>query len=175
MSRCVRLHNSFVTNCYQRSWGGGIPHSRTPVARLGGPSRIRCCHLPCGVPPRAARCEYALPYGSAGTRQPWFQPSADSPVPAAGDWLSGRAPRSHRGGHWFDPSIAHQVRGYVDLHQVHDGSHSCSQVVSEPVRCRPWRAGVAGAKTASTSITRGSAATLRPIGIVRAAGVALSV
>ena len=28
-----------------------------------------------------------------------------------GDWLSGRAPRSHRGGHWFDPSIAHQVRG----------------------------------------------------------------
>ena len=26
-----------------------------------------------------------------------------------GDWLSGRAPRSHRGGHWFDPSIAHQV------------------------------------------------------------------
>ena len=26
---------------------------------------------------------------------------------AAGDWLSGRAPRSHRGGHWFDPSIAH--------------------------------------------------------------------
>ena len=26
----------------------------------------------------------------------------------AGDWLSGRAPRSHRGGHWFDPSIAHQ-------------------------------------------------------------------
>ena len=27
-----------------------------------------------------------------------------------GDWLSGRAPRSHRGGHWFDPSIAHQVR-----------------------------------------------------------------
>jgi hypothetical protein len=27
-----------------------------------------------------------------------------------GDWLSGRAPRSHRGGHWFDPSIAHSVR-----------------------------------------------------------------
>src|SRR5258707_9659706 len=26
----------------------------------------------------------------------------------AGDWLSGRAPRSHRGGHWFDPSIAHR-------------------------------------------------------------------
>src|SRR6185437_6747443 len=27
---------------------------------------------------------------------------------AMGDWLSGRAPRSHRGGHWFDPSIAHE-------------------------------------------------------------------
>src|SRR4051795_5117612 len=31
-------------------------------------------------------------------------------VPAAGDWLSGRAPRSHRGGHWFDPSIAHPAQ-----------------------------------------------------------------
>src|SRR6266705_1054677 len=30
-----------------------------------------------------------------------------------GDWLSGRAPRSHRGGHWFDPSIAHQVEAQV--------------------------------------------------------------
>src|SRR5487761_279055 len=29
--------------------------------------------------------------------------------PRTGDWLSGRAPRSHRGGHWFDPSIAHRV------------------------------------------------------------------
>jgi hypothetical protein len=27
-----------------------------------------------------------------------------------GDWLSGRAPRSHRGGHWFDPSIAHPAQ-----------------------------------------------------------------
>src|SRR4029077_8512260 len=26
-----------------------------------------------------------------------------------GDWLSGRAPRSHRGGHWFHPSIAHPI------------------------------------------------------------------
>jgi hypothetical protein len=31
-------------------------------------------------------------------------------VGGPGDWLSGRAPRSHRGGHWFDPSIAHQYR-----------------------------------------------------------------
>src|SRR6185437_4659508 len=29
---------------------------------------------------------------------------------AAGDWLSGRALRSHRRGHWFDPSIAHAAQ-----------------------------------------------------------------
>jgi len=38
--------------------------------------------------------------------------------------------------------------------------------------CGPWQPGVAGAKTASTSITRGSAATLRPTDIAWAAGVA---
>jgi hypothetical protein len=29
---------------------------------------------------------------------------------ARGDWLSGRALRSHRRGHWFEPSIAHRTR-----------------------------------------------------------------
>jgi hypothetical protein len=38
---------------------------------------------------------------------------AVQPLLVSGDWLSGRAPRSHRGGHWFDPSIAHQVRAYA--------------------------------------------------------------
>jgi hypothetical protein len=33
----------------------------------------------------------------------------------AGDWLSGRAPRSHRGGHWFDPSIAHPAQKPVAI------------------------------------------------------------
>src|ERR1700677_4943312 len=47
----------------------------------------------------------ALRYGAPGTRQRLRYP---------GDWLSGRAPRSHRGGHWFDPSIAHQQKlGYM--------------------------------------------------------------
>ena len=32
-----------------------------------------------------------------------------------GDWLSGRAPRSHRGGHWFDPSIAHTGQRRVPI------------------------------------------------------------
>jgi hypothetical protein len=46
---------------------------------------------------------------------------------------TGSRPTSHRGGHWFDPSIAHQVRGYVDLHQAHDRSHSCSGKVRRKV------------------------------------------
>jgi hypothetical protein len=29
------------------------------------------------------------------------------PLRQPGDWLSGRAPRSHRGGRWFDSTIAH--------------------------------------------------------------------
>ena len=44
-----------------------------------------------------------------------------------GDWLSGRAPRSHRGGHWFDPSIAHQFR-------------AMNRTSSEPVRALTWGA-----------------------------------
>src|SRR3954447_12583615 len=30
---------------------------------------------------------------------------------APGDWHSGRALRSHRRGHWFEPSIAHRTKG----------------------------------------------------------------
>jgi len=62
----------------------------------------------------------------------------------------------------------------VDLDQDYHGSHSCSQAVSKPVPSRPWRAGAGRAKTASTSITRGNAAILRPIGIAQAVGGALS-
>ena len=57
--------------------------------------------------PRAAEYQDALTYGSAGTRLSRDSALARGLGPAAGDWLSGRAPRSHRGGHWFDPSIAH--------------------------------------------------------------------
>src|SRR5580704_8068342 len=51
----------------------------------------------------------------------WKRRDADMGVgrtrsrPAAGDWLSGRAPRSHRGGHWFDPSIAHPAQRPVPI------------------------------------------------------------
>src|SRR6516225_6699738 len=138
----------------------------------GGPTRVSGARL---TRPRAVYREDALPYGSAGTRLRRGRAPADSSGPATGDWLSGRAPRSHRGGHWFDPSIAHQVRGYAGPFEDGSGSHSCSQVVGESIRSRLWRADVAGAKTASTSITRGSAATPRRIGTARAAGGAWSV
>ena len=39
---------------------------------------------------------------------------------------TGSGPNSHRGGHWFDPSIAHHVRGLWHLYQDRDGSHSCT-------------------------------------------------
>ena len=58
--------------------------------------------------PRAVKMRYSMEAPGlravAGGRWPF----RDNPGPATGDWLSGRAPRSHRGGHWFDPSIAHQ-------------------------------------------------------------------
>ena len=38
---------------------------------------------------------------------------------------------------WLYDKLIIQVSGYVDLGQDHGGSHSCSQVVSGPVRCRP--------------------------------------
>ena len=57
---------------------------------------------------RATRGPDALRYGGAGDDLRAVRRSRF--LPAAGDWLSGRAPRSHRGGHWFDPSIAHPAQ-----------------------------------------------------------------
>src|SRR5580704_19234435 len=67
-----------------------------------------CGAVPCRAPQRCATLWERRDEACRGT---WI-PAASS-GPATGDWLSGRAPRSHRGGHWFDPSIAHQVRGQV--------------------------------------------------------------
>jgi hypothetical protein len=106
----------------------------------GGPPGLRCSRqdgsvsavLPaerirvgCGVPGRTGPRRRASCRGRAGAAaRSWrrarhalvcFSPlSTGIRCAGAGDWLSGRAPRSHRGGHWFDPSIAHQkqqVRG----------------------------------------------------------------
>ena len=93
--------------CPARVGGWSAPRRResqgSPRGAVGG-------H--CGVRLRAASGPDALRYGDAGDEPPEWQASAVSrrrlqSRTAAGDWLSGRAPRSHRGGHWFDPSIAH--------------------------------------------------------------------
>jgi hypothetical protein len=69
----------------------------------------------------AARSRRGPPWCSRGApavmRYPGVRPWRMDSARAEGDWLSGRAPRSHRGGHWFDPSIAHP--------QLHPG---CTQV-----------------------------------------------
>jgi hypothetical protein len=78
-------------------------------------------------------------------------------------------PHSHRGGHWFDPSIAHQVSGYVGLYQR-------SRWGAIPVAragTLPAMAGRRGWGEDSIYFDRsGECRDLRPIGIVRAAGVA---
>ena len=93
-----------------------------------GCSRLRACGLPAaqvrglarGRRRRPAAGCPALPVLSRGCRAGVAARPACATLggaradrscpPAAGDWLSGRAPRSHRGGHWFDPSIAHSIR-----------------------------------------------------------------
>ena len=40
--------------------------------------------------------------------------TGSNPVPTSGDWRRGSALPSHGRGHWFDPSIAHQLAGFND-------------------------------------------------------------
>src|SRR3954454_21543669 len=58
---------------------------------------------------------------------------------ASGDWLSGRALRSHRRGHWFEPSIAHRTRSLPFA----GGSvrrHGCTmETMSRPLLCSAAR------------------------------------
>jgi hypothetical protein len=76
----------------------GVPH---PCGAAGAPRPPGAPARP-GAAAAALRCAaHALGCGSP------LAPGLRRASP--GDWLSGRAPRSHRGGHWFDPSIAHQV------------------------------------------------------------------
>jgi hypothetical protein len=110
--RCVRLQEFVITQRHGAR-GGRRAVRKTPrrvVTRLHGESSARRRGEPTPPRPRAVYHEDALTYVSAGTRLPRGPSPAASPEPAAGDWLSGRAPRSHRGGHWFDPSIAHRCK-----------------------------------------------------------------
>ncbi len=58
---------------------------------------------------RAARMRYPMGAPGHGCRGGCW-PRRTAQTPATGDWLSGRAPRSHLGGHWYDPSIAHRCK-----------------------------------------------------------------
>jgi hypothetical protein len=59
--------------------------------------------------PSGARRDYRSRRPAARRRSRHLPPCATLVV-HPGDWLSGRALRSHRRGHWFDPSIAHPVQ-----------------------------------------------------------------
>ena len=91
-------------------WRGGAPRGRgLPRGDGGRESEARGAgagpgnRAPAGAP---------WPRGYASLCWPASDPAVRSRAVwgRQGDWLSGRAPRSHRGGHWFDPSIAHQPR-----------------------------------------------------------------
>jgi hypothetical protein len=77
---------------------------KNPVCRPPGAALT----LPGGRVPGSPKMRY--PMGAPGRGCRGGPAPAASADPAAGDWLSGRAPRSHRGGHWFDPSIAHRCK-----------------------------------------------------------------
>ncbi len=93
------LRNERQTRGPRQRATGGLPARGRPVALASGHRRRACARL-WGRRRRAAR---AADHDTV----PWY--------PAEGDWLSGRAPRSHRGGHWFDPSIAHPAHRPVPI------------------------------------------------------------
>src|SRR5580698_3999372 len=125
------------------------PRRRPPAGGRGvaadsqaGAVTPRACHVPLGCATLWKRCdETAAEAVGPGSSQ----------GPATGDWLSGRAPRSHRGGHWFDPSIAHPAQrpvpipgtGLFDLPAAANGSNHrqagkvVPQVVIAEARRRP--------------------------------------
>ena len=101
-----------ISRIYLRGASIAIPSVIKSVQKrtFAGVGHYAESHTPGGTRPPLLTCD--APRGCATL---WER--RDGPVaPAAGDWLSGRAPRSHRGGHWFDPSIAHDVRPVQRLH-----------------------------------------------------------
>ena len=100
---------------------GGIWTGVTQVGvrpHRGRPDHLQLPALP--RPPRegrraAQRHQGARPQGRGPhrrgrrlTRIPTRAARWDTVPPSSGDWRSGSALRSHRRGHWFEPSIAHQ-------------------------------------------------------------------
>jgi hypothetical protein len=81
---------------------------RRPPADGAGPRRSLGRRCAASSVPCAAKMRYPVEALRRDCRGPSGPGSSQGP--ATGDWLSGRAPRSHRGGHWFDPSIAHRCK-----------------------------------------------------------------
>jgi hypothetical protein len=86
-----RLAPSLRGSCSRHEAAEQGRQRERPVSR----ERTMACACATLRPLRDGLCTMALRHGSGSRHQ--------------GDWLSGRAPRSHRGGHWFDPSIAHKI------------------------------------------------------------------
>ena len=77
-------------------WSGGRNGGTCPAGRAGGTRRAIAALRAAG--------------GIAGTADALVFGRGSGPAtPAAGDWLSGRALPSHGRGHWFEPSIAHEL------------------------------------------------------------------
>ena len=82
---------------------GGTTRSSTPNGRVRSESAARS---PSAPEPISIRSSTKIMFGTRRLDEIWF--STPCGAAAWGDWRSGSALRSHRRGHWFEPSIAHQ-------------------------------------------------------------------
>jgi hypothetical protein len=126
-----------------------LPGPLRAVCGRPGPAGGRRCRLAarpgCGPRRRAGnRTRAAAPPASGYASLCW-----PASVPAVrsravwgrqGDWLSGRALRSHRRGRWFEPSIAHQPTGAAGgrFSQPPVIAHLVTLVRSPGRSRRPW-------------------------------------
>jgi hypothetical protein len=95
------------------SHAAGWPAAGPPSRPCRGDRRsglVRCGRIARSWPSRRRHA----PRGCASLCWPASVPATRSRAVwgRQGDWRSGSAPRSHRGGRWFEPSIAHQLRSW---------------------------------------------------------------
>ena len=94
-----------------------LPSRRTPAKRQPGPRRVQRTPL-----------ERSADQATHGIW--WASPASDR-----GDWRSGSALRSHRRGHWFEPSIAHPESPSQE-HIDPDRSWRCQNVQQQSTAVR---------------------------------------
>ncbi len=102
-------------------------------------ARVRATNRGCVRPSGPVQCGRRRQAAAAVMRYPESASAAGAQAAGTGDWLSGRAPRSHRGGHWFDPSIAHQKTA---------GQRQCQE---DPRLSKIARGGISGANGANSA------------------------